>query len=178
MEVILLQRVEKLGFIGDIVNVKNGYAKNYLIPNKKCLKATEENKIIFESRKATLELEHINNKKEAEVVSAKIEGQSVIIIRNAGESGYLYGSVKPKDIADAFQVKSFVLDKNQVAIPEPLKTLGVFNIKLMIHSEVETHVLVNIARSSEEAEVQMDKYKKALNNPKDSGETEENLENK
>ena len=178
MEVILLQRVEKLGFIGDIVNVKNGYAKNYLIPNKKCLKATEENKTIFESRKATLELEHINSKKEAEFLSSKIVGQDVVIIRNAGESGYLYGSVKPKDIADAFQLKSFVLDKNQVIIPEPLKTLGVCSIKLMIHADVETSVLVNIARSPEEADVQMDKYRNALNSSKDSVEKNENLENK
>ena len=173
MEVILLQRVEKLGFIGDIVNVKNGYAKNYLIPNKKCLKATEENKAIFESRKANLELEHINSKKEAEVLASKIVGKDVVIIRNAGESGYLYGSVKPKDIADAFQEKSFILDKNQVIIPEPLKTLGIRSIKLMIHADVETSVLVNIARSNEEASVQMERYKNELSSSTPSEKEEE-----
>ncbi len=154
MEVILLERVEKLGMIGEIVKVKPGFARNFLLPQKKALRASEANKKAFEAQRAHIEADNLKRKAEAEKVGEKLSGKSVILIRQAGDAGQLYGSASAKDIADAFGPAGFTLNKNQVVLDKPIKLLGIHAAKVVLHPEVSVGVKVNVARSPEEAELQ------------------------
>jgi large subunit ribosomal protein L9 len=154
MQVILLQRIGRLGQMGDIVNVKNGYARNFLLPQKKALRATEENKKVFEGRRAQLEAANLEHKKEAEAVFAKLDKQSFVLIRSAGDTGQLYGSVSTRDIADTVTAGGFTVNRNQVELDKPIKTLGVHECRVVLHPEVVATVTMNIARSADEADKQ------------------------
>jgi len=154
MEVILLERVEKLGQMGDVVSVKPGFARNYLLPQKKALRATEANKTAFDAQKAQLEAENLKRKSEAEAVAGKMDGLKVAMIRQAGESGQLYGSVNARDIAAGVTDGGFTVSRSQVSLDAPIKTLGLFTVKVALHPEVVVDVTVNVARSEEEAKIQ------------------------
>jgi large subunit ribosomal protein L9 len=154
MDVILLERVEKLGQLGQVVKVKPGYARNYLLPKKKALRATKQNLAYFEDQKAQIEARNLELKKEAEVVAKKVDGVSVVVVRQAAESGVLYGSVTSRDIAEAVTATGTTISRAQVAIADPIKTLGLFKVKVVLHPEVAVSVTVNVARSVEEAAVQ------------------------
>ena len=154
MQVILLQRIGRLGQMGDVVNVKDGYARNYLLPQKKALRATEENKKVFEGRRAQLEADNLAHKTEAEAVSAKLDGQSFVLIRAAGDTGQLYGSVSTRDIAEAISAGGFTVDRNQIVLDKPIKALGLTPAKVQLHPEVVSTVSLNIARSQDEADKQ------------------------
>lgn len=154
MEVILLERVENLGQMGDIVKVKPGYARNFLLPREKALRATDENKKVFEAQRAQLEADNLKRKDEADAVAAKMDGLSVSLIRQAGEAGQLYGSVNARDIATAATDEGFTVTRNQIELPHPIKTLGLFDVTVDLHPEVTATVTVNVARSAEEAAIQ------------------------
>ncbi len=154
MDVILLERVENLGQMGDVVKVKPGYARNFLLPQKKALRANEANKAVFETQRAELEARNLERKKEAEAAAEKINGRAFVIIRQSSEAGVLYGSVSSRDIAEAASSDGVHLEKAQVRIDKPLKALGVFSVRIVLHPEVDAHVDVNIARSEDEAERQ------------------------
>jgi large subunit ribosomal protein L9 len=154
MQVILLQRIGRLGQMGDVVNVKDGFARNYLLPQKKALRATEENQKHFESQRAQLEATNLEQKKEAEAVAAKLEGKSFVAIRSAGDTGQLYGSVSTRDIAEVVTLGGFTLNRNQVVLDKPIKSLGLHEIKVQLHPEVLLKVTLNVARSADEAERQ------------------------
>lgn len=154
MEVILLQRVGRLGQMGDVVHVRDGYARNYLLPQKKALRATEENRKHFESQRAQLEAHNLELKKEAEAVAGKLEGQKFVAIRSAGDTGQLYGSVSTRDIAEVVTAGGFTIDRNQVVLEKPIKTLGLHDTKIQLHPEVIVQVILNVARSEDEAERQ------------------------
>ncbi len=154
MHVILLERIAKLGQMGDEVRVKDGYARNYLLPQGKALRATEANRKLFEDQRAQLEARNLERKQEADAVAERLEGQSVILIRQASERGQLYGSVSTRDIAEALTEGGFTVNRNQVALNAPIKTLGVSTVPIRLHPEVETTIEVNVARSEEEAERQ------------------------
>ena len=154
MEVILLERVAKLGQIGDTVRVRDGYARNFLLARGKALRATEGNKKHFENQRAQIEARNLEAKKEAAAVAEKLDGQTFVIIRQAGESGHLYGSVATRDIADAATAGGFSLNRNQVVLTQPIKSLGLHTVPVHLHPEVDVKVIVNIARSEEEAERQ------------------------
>lgn len=154
MDVILLERVEKLGQMGDVVKVRAGFARNFLLPRKKALRANDENKKIFEAQRAELEARNLDRRKEAEAVARKLDGRSFVIIRQASEAGLLYGSVSTRDIADAAAGEGVKIDRSQVRLDKPLKTLGLSKLRIMLHPEVSATVEVNIARSEDEAERQ------------------------
>jgi large subunit ribosomal protein L9 len=154
MEVVLLERVEKLGQMGDVVTVKNGYARNYLLPQNKALRANKDNLAIFETQRAQLEAENLKQREEAAKVGEKLDGETVILIRAASESQQLYGSVSTQDIAKAVTDAGFTVDRKQIIMDKVLKTLGLHDIKIRLHPEVNVTVVVNIARSNEEAEIQ------------------------
>lgn len=154
MQVILLQRIGRLGQIGDIVNVKDGYARNFLLPQKKALRATEDNKKVFEGRRAQLEADNLAHKSEAEAVSAKLTGKSFVLIRAAGDTGQLYGSVSTRDIATVITEGGFTVDRNQIVLEKPIKALGVTSAKVQLHPEVVASIDLNIARSQDEADKQ------------------------
>lgn len=154
MEIILLERVGKLGQIGDVVNVKNGYARNFLLPQKKALRATKANMAVFEAQRKEIEANNLKAKTEAESVAAKMDDVSVILIRQAGESGQLFGSVSARDIAGALEEAGYKVDKGQVVLDRAIKTLGLNAIAVRLHAEVDVTVTVNVARSVEEAEIQ------------------------
>lgn len=154
MEVILLERIESLGQMGDVVSVKPGYARNYLLPQKKALRATDGNKKVFEERRAQLEAENLHRKSEAEKVSETLDGLTVVLVRAAGESGQLYGSVSAKDIADAVTAAGVTIARGQVRLDKALKALGLEPVRVQLHPEVSVNVTVNIARSEDEAETQ------------------------
>lgn len=154
MQVILLERVAKLGQMGDIVSVKDGYARNYLLPQKKALWASEANVAQFEAEKAQLEARNLETKKEAEALAAKLGGQQFVVIRQASDGGSLYGSVTTRDAAEAATEAGFSLDRGQVALQAPIKELGVHKVSVNLHPEVETEIELNVARSTEEAELQ------------------------
>ena len=156
MELILLERVEKLGQMGDVVSVKDGYARNFLLPQKKAMRATASNKAAFEAQKAHLEAQNLERKTEAEAVSASMEGLKVVLIRAAGDSGQLFGSVTSRDIAEATAEAGVTISRNQVILDRAIKTLGLHDIKVRLHPEVSQTVTVNIARSVEEAETQFE----------------------
>ena len=157
MNVILLERIEKLGQMGDIVSVKPGFARNFLLPQRKALRATEDNVALFEVRKAQLETDNLTRKAEAESVAEKMEGAGVTAIRNAGEAGQLYGSVSGRDIADGLTETGYTVDRRQVVIEHPIKMLGIFPVRVVLHPEVSVSVTVNVARSPEEAETQAER---------------------
>ena len=154
MEVVLLQRVEKLGQMGDVVSVKDGYARNFLLPQSKALRATKANMAQFEAQRAQLEARNLESKKEAESLAEKLDGQSFIIIRSASDSGALYGSVTTRDAADVATEEGFSVDRKQVIIREPIKTLGLHIAEVHLHPEVMVTIELNVARSPEEAELQ------------------------
>jgi len=151
MQVILLERIGRLGQMGDVVTVKDGYARNFLLPQGKALRATKANREHFESQRAQLEAHNLERKSEAEAVATKLDGQSFIIIRQAGESGQLYGSVSTRDIAGAVTEGGFSIERRQVMLDRPIKSLGLHDIRIALHAEVTPHVAINVARSEEEA---------------------------
>jgi len=154
VDLILLERVEKLGQMGQVVKVKPGFARNYLLPQKKALRATKENLAYFESQRAQLEANNLHRKSEATEVGGKLEGLSVIVVRQAGESGQLYGSVSAKDIAEAVSRAGFTIEKRQVVLERPIKSLGLHSVRIMLHPEVSVAITANVAQSAEEAEMQ------------------------
>ena len=154
MNVILLERVENLGQIGDTVSVKEGFARNFLLPRKKALRATEANQKLFENQRAEIEARNLEAKKEAEAVATKLDGESYVLIRSASDMGQLYGSVSSRDIAEAASEAGVSINRSQVVLNKPLKTLGVSDVKITLHPEVFVTVKINIARSAEEAEAQ------------------------
>jgi large subunit ribosomal protein L9 len=154
MQVILLERVAKLGQMGDVVKVREGYARNFLLPQGKALRASETNMQAFESQKAQLEARNLETRKEAEALAAKLDGTRHVIIRSASEAGALYGSVTPRDIADALAEAGFTVERKQIVLNAPIKALGLHDVGVSLHPEVDASVTVNVARSSEEAEFQ------------------------
>ena len=154
MDIILLERLAKLGQIGDVVSVKNGFARNFLLPQKKALRATKANMAVFEVQRKDIEANNLVAKSEAEALVAKMTNISVILIRQAGESGQLFGSVSSRDIADALDATGYKVGKNQIILNRALKTLGLYDIIVRLHAEVDVSIVVNVARSAEEAEIQ------------------------
>jgi len=152
MEVILLERIEKLGQMGDVVTVKPGFARNFLLPQKKALRANKSNLAYFEQQRAQLEAANLQRKDEAKAVAVKMDGLGVTIIRQAGESGQLYGSVSARDVADAVKAGGYTIVRNQVHLDNPIKTLGRYAVKVSLHPEVTVIVAVSVARSQEEAD--------------------------
>ncbi len=154
MEVILLERVEKLGQIGDIVTVKNGFARNYLLPNKKALRANESNRKVFEANRARIESDNADKRAEAEAASKGVEGKAVQLIRQASNVGHLYGSVSARDIVEALAGQGAHVTKSQIVLDRPIKAIGVHEVRVALHPEVSVTVKVNVARSPEEADLQ------------------------
>jgi len=154
MDVILLERVAKLGQMGEIVSVKPGYARNFLLPLGKALRATEANKAKFEDQKAQLEAQNLETKKEAEAFAEKLNGQTFVVIRSASDGGALYGSVSTRDAAEAATAGGFTVDRKQVALANPIKELGMHEVIVNLHPEVDAYITLNVARSPEEAELQ------------------------
>jgi large subunit ribosomal protein L9 len=154
MEVILLERVAKLGQMGEVVTVKDGYARNYLLPQKKALRVNDSNLKAFEAQKAQLEARNLETKKEAEALAARLDGQRYVIIRSASDAGALYGSVTPRDAADAAAEAGVTVDRRQVQMQKPIKELGLHEVLVVLHPEVEVTIVLNVARSVEEAELQ------------------------
>ncbi|MBC6404333.1 MAG: 50S ribosomal protein L9 [Rhodospirillales bacterium] len=154
MEVILLERIEGWGQMGDVVKVRPGYARNYLLPQKKALRATKANLAYFETRRAQLEATNLAKREEAEQVGNKIDGLAVVLIRQASETGQLYGSVTARDIADGLHEQGLTVERSQVVLDRPIKTLGLNNIRVRLHPEVSVTITVNVARTAEEAEMQ------------------------
>ena len=151
MQIILLERIGRLGQMGDVVNVKDGYARNFLLPQKKALRATEENLARFEKERTQLEARDLELKKEAEAVAAKLAGQSFLAIRQAGDTGQLYGSVTTRDIADVVTAGGFTIDRRQIVLDRPIKTLGLNPTRVALHPEVIVQITLNVARSEDEA---------------------------
>ncbi len=158
MDIILLERVEKLGSIGDIVTVKNGYARNFLLPNKKALRANAANKKVFEANRQQIEADNETKRKEAEAASGSIDGKQIVLIRASSASGQLYGSVSVRDIIEALNAdgKGTVVEKSMVILEKPIKTLGVFDVRVRLHPEVNVNIQANVARSNDEADMQKD----------------------
>jgi large subunit ribosomal protein L9 len=154
MEVILLERVAKLGQIGDVVRVKDGFARNFLLPRKKALRATDANRKRFETQRADIEARNLELKQEAKAVAEKLDGHVIVLIRQAGESGQLYGSVSPRDIAETLAQSRFKVSREQVVLNTPIKALGLHTVPVHLHPEVDVKITVNVARSAEEAERQ------------------------
>lgn len=154
MQVILLERIGRLGQMGDVVNVKDGYARNFLLPQKKALRATDDNRKRFEKDRAQLEARDLALKKEAQAVADKLAGKSFVAIRQAGDTGQLYGSVSTRDIAELITAGGFTVDRRQIVLDQAMKTLGVHEAKVALHPEVIVPVKVNVARSEDEAERQ------------------------
>ncbi|WP_411290386.1 50S ribosomal protein L9 [Sphingorhabdus sp.] len=156
MDIILLERVEKLGAIGDVVTVKDGYARNFLLPNKKALRANEANRKVFEANRAKIESDNASRRDEAQNASGSVEGKQIVLIRAASQTGQLYGSVSVKDIVDGLIAQDAKVSKSMIVLERPIKTLGVFGVKVVLHPEVTVNVQVNVARSDDEAELQKD----------------------
>ncbi|MGC8534123.1 MAG: 50S ribosomal protein L9 [Rhizomicrobium sp.] len=154
MHVILLERVEKLGQMGDEVKVRDGFARNYLLPKKKALRATDSNRKYFDSQKAQLEARNLERKAEAQAVAEKLSGKSFMLLRAAGDRGQLYGSVSPRDIAEAVIAGGFSISRTQVPLDKAIKTIGLFPVFVVLHPEVRVEVQINVARTEDEAERQ------------------------
>jgi len=152
MEVILLERVAKLGQMGDVVRVKDGFARNYLLPKGKALRATKENKSRFDTMKVELEARNLEQKSEAQKVAGKLDGQSFTVLRQAAEGGQLYGSVSPRDLAELVSAKGFSLNRSQVALHTPIKAIGMHKVPITLHPEVEVSITVTVARNADEAQ--------------------------
>ena len=154
MEVILLERISRLGQMGDTVKVKDGYARNFLLPKGKALRANEANRKKFEGQRVQLEARNLERKTEASGIAQKLDGKSFIVVRSAGETGQLYGSVSTRDIADLLTAEGFSVARNQVELNQPIKAIGLTNVAILLHPEVEVTISLNIARSADEAERQ------------------------
>ncbi len=154
MEIILLERVEKLGQIGDVVTVKDGFARNFLLPNKKALRSNNANRKVFEANKARIVADNETRKAEAQTASKDVDGKSVTLIRQASNTGQLYGSVAVRDIIEALEAEGAKVLKNQIALDKPIKAIGLYEVKVQLHPEVAVSVKVNVARSPEEADLQ------------------------
>ncbi|MEN8722877.1 MAG: 50S ribosomal protein L9 [Alphaproteobacteria bacterium] len=154
MEIVLLERVEKLGQMGDVVTVKDGFARNFLLPQGKALRANKANLVRFENERAQLEARNLELKGEAATVAEKLNGERFIVIRQSGDTGQLYGSVSARDIADAATEGGFTVGRTQVRLNKPIKTLGLHDVRVMLHPEVDCTITVNVARTAEEAEAQ------------------------
>ena len=154
MQVILLERIGRLGQMGDVVKVKDGYARNFLLPQGKALRATKDNQVEFEKRRVQLEARNLELKGEAEKVATTLEGKSFVTIRQAGDTGQLYGSVSTRDMAEVISEGGFSIDKRQVVLDKPIKTLGLHAVRVQLHPEVQVKVMINVARSEDEAERQ------------------------
>jgi large subunit ribosomal protein L9 len=155
MEIILLERIEKLGGIGDIVTVKDGYARNFLLPNKKALRSNNANKAVFESNRAKIEADNAARRTDAEAASQGVDGHQVVLIRQSSNAGHLYGSVSVRDIVEALHADGLtIVSKAMIVLERPIKTLGVFGVRVNLHPEVAVNVQINVARSPEEAEMQ------------------------
>jgi large subunit ribosomal protein L9 len=154
IDLILLERVENLGQMGQVVKVRPGFARNFLLPQKKALRATKDNLAYFDKQRAQLEVQNLKRKGEAEQISAKLDGISVVIVRQAGESGQLYGSVSARDIADAVTAAGFTITRGQIVLDKPIKALGLYKTRVVLHPEVSVSITANIAQSPEEAEMQ------------------------
>jgi large subunit ribosomal protein L9 len=164
MEVILLERIEKLGQMGDVVKVKSGYVRNYLLPQKKALRATDANKQLFEVQRAQLEAANLEHRAEAEKVGKKLKGLSVVMVRQAGEAGQLYGSVNARDISTAVTEAGFAITRQQVELNQPIKALGLHPVRVSLHPEIGVEVIANVARSQDEAKVQAKTGKAVVSN--------------
>ena len=154
MEIILLERIESLGQMGDVVNVKPGFARNYLLPQGKALRATEENRRTFEQQRTQLEADNLEQRTEAEAVAKKAEGLSIVLVRQAGEAGQLYGSANARDISEAVSEAGFTISRQQVRLQRPIKSIGIHTVRVDLHPEVSVNVVTNVARTPEEAEIQ------------------------
>jgi len=154
MEIILLERIEKLGTIGDVVTVKDGYARNYLLPNKKALRANDANRKVFEANRAKIEADNASRRTDAEKHSQDVDGKSVVLIRASSNSGQLYGSVSVRDIVEALNADGANVSKSMIVLERPIKTIGVFDVRVALHPEVSVNVKVNVARSPDEADLQ------------------------
>jgi len=154
MQVILLERIRKLGQMGDVVNVKDGFARNFLLPQKKALRATDDNRVSFEKRKAELQVRNSELKGEAEKVSTGLDGKTFVLLRQAGESGQLYGSVTTRDIATVIGESGFGVARSAVNLDKPIKDIGLHKIEIVLHADVGVHVTLNVARTKDEAERQ------------------------
>ena len=154
MQVILLERVSKLGQMGDVVDVKPGYARNFLLPQGKAKTASETNIAAFEKQKSQLEAQNLETKKEADALLEKLDGQTFIVIRSASDSGALYGSVSPRDAAEVATSEGFSIDRKQISLVKPIKELGLHEMSVVLHPEVTATIVLNVARSNEEAELQ------------------------
>jgi large subunit ribosomal protein L9 len=152
MEVILLERVAKLGQMGEVVRVKDGFARNFLLPHGKALRATKDNRAKFETMKVQLETRNLELKGEAEKISTKLDGQSFIVIRQASETGQLYGSVSPRDIVSIVETGGFTVSRGQIVLNAPIKTIGLHKVPVALHPEIEVSITINVARSADEAE--------------------------
>ena len=154
MKIVLLERINKLGQMGDIVDVRSGYARNFLLPRKKALRATKENMNYFKEQKSILEAKNLENKKEAEAAKTKLDGKSFILIRSASDTGALYGSVSSKDINEIVSADGIEISKNQINLEKPIKELGVYKVSLSLHSDISSEIFINVARSADEAKLQ------------------------
>ena len=154
MDVILLERIEKLGAIGDVVKVKNGYARNFLLPRGKALRANESNRKVFEANRETIEATNAERRTEAEKDATKVDGLKLLLIRQASNAGHLYGSVSARDLAEALEAQGHKIAKHQIVLDKPIKAIGVQEVKIALHPEVSVTISVNVARSPEEAELQ------------------------
>lgn len=154
MDVILLERIAKLGQMGDEIRVRDGYARNFLLPQGKALRATEANRTRFEAERAQLEARNLERRSEAEAVAVKLDGQSFVVVRQAGETGQLYGSVSTRDLTEILDEAGFTVSRNQVELTQPIKTIGLHKVAIALHPDVESAITVNVARSEDEAERQ------------------------
>jgi large subunit ribosomal protein L9 len=173
MQIILLERIEKLGTIGDVVSVKDGYARNFLLPQKKALRANDSNRQVFEANRERLEKENAERRTQAAKSGEDIDGVEVVLIRSSSNSGQLYGSVSVRDIVEALAAKGHVVGKSQVVLEHPIKTLGVFDVRVALHPEVNVTVKANVARSDDEAELQakgVDVMRQAFDDDRAEGE--------
>jgi len=171
MEVILLERVENLGIMGDVVRVKPGYARNFLFPNEKAVPASNENKASFENKRLEIEAKNIETKTEAEKVASKIKGEILILVRQAGDSGQLYGSVNSRDIKNTLKDMGYELDRNQISLNKPIKSVGIHNVSIALHPEIYVEVIANVARSEEEAKIQTETGEAVIAEPEKDEES-------
>lgn len=172
MEVILMERIEKLGQMGDVVNVKPGFARNYLLPQKKAMRANDANKAQFETHRAQLEAVNLEKKSEAEAVATKMNDVSIVLVRQAGDAGQLYGSVSARDISDALTADGYTVGRTQVRQDIPIKTLGLHDVVVTLHPEVSVTVTANVARSAEEAKIQSETGKALLSQVEEEARAE------
>jgi large subunit ribosomal protein L9 len=176
MQIILLQRVEKLGQMGDVVGVKNGYARNFLLPQKKALRASKANLEVFKNQKVHLEAENLKRREEAEAIAKKMENVIITLIRQASETGHLYGSVRSADIADSLKLNGYGISRNQVQLDVPIKTLGLHKARVVLHPEVSIYTNVIVSRSEEEAAVDLKKSQESAKKSVKSTQNQESSE--